>query len=1095
MNVSPETLFWLAPIGAVLGLAIAYWFYDAMIRAGAGNDKAQSIATATYDGAVAYLSQQNRAVGMCYFFGFLFFAFLAYVLKAQSAWTPIAFLFGGLFSLIAGYAGLIASAHANARTAEAAKQSLAAGMNMAVRGAAVIGFLAAGLALADISIWFKILSWAMSQTNDAGVFGPNSNYMVRFGIRDYVDLTSILLTFGIGASIHALFARAGGGVFAKATELGAELVAKNEAGAPQDDPRNPAVVAAQLGNNVSDVSALGTDLYESYLGAILAAAALGATAFRPETAAIKDAAQKASIESLQIAAIILPLVLAGAGVIASLFGVLSIRATEDATQKDLAGTVNRSLLISSAVLAAIAVFAVYAMMPDYFKLCGSIGVGLLVGIVIGWSTDYYTSTEFPPTQELATQASSGPNTVLLAGLTIGLGSTVGPTLIVVIVGMVLAFLFAGGYDPASGPINFAFARGLYGIALAAVGMLAPLSLVLTAGAYGPIADNAARCAEMTQAGPDVRKRTDALAFGATTAASSRGYAVVAATLSAVALLAAYVESIRSGLIRYADSTGDRFDKCVFPSSTQAVALDKAVVGDFMSYFDVTLLNPQVLGGLLLGAMLASLFASMMLKAVGLAAKALAAEVKRQFHDNPGLLKGDANAKANHAQCITAVTAGVQNEMVLPIVTALAAPILVGLLLGANGVMGLLAGALATGFVLAGFLTNTGGTWDNAKKYIEGGQCGGKGSDSHKAVVLSGSVGNSLKDASGPALTSLIKVMSLVSIVVAGLIVSYSPSIQGLLGFSPANTRLRDEFKNKYDTSGRQAGIFLPGDVGAASGTARTGGDEYYDNMEEDDPLLAPEQGLIPDDEEALLGDTGSGTEAIGSATVEPPAAGSGSGKASGDASAKPGVKPTSGGDGGFGGFDDTPKPAAGSGSGKASGKPADDGGFGGFDDTPKPAAGSGSGKASGKPADDGGFGGFDDTPKPAAGSGSGSPAAAGSGSAAAAGSGSGSASAAGSGSAAAPAATGSDQTTATGSGSGSASASGATAPVAPTTPPAAGGSGSGSAAAAGSGSAVTPTGSGSGTGSATPAGSGSAAAPANGSGSGSASPKVDADPF
>ncbi len=904
--VAAQSLFWLAPFGSLLALVFAYIFYSNMMAADPGSQRSQEIAGYVKEGAMSYLWSQYRVVGYFFLFAFAFFAFLAFVLHVQSPWTPIAFLTGGFFSGLAGYLGMITATNASNRTAAAAAKSLNQGLQVAFRSGAVMGFVVVGLGLLDISIWWKILTWVMEAKE---AFKDSI-----FRVKDYVEITTIMLTFGMGASSQALFARVGGGIFTKAADVGADLVGKTEAGIPEDDPRNPAVIADNVGDNVGDVAGMGADLYESYCGSILATAALGAAAFSAPAMA-----------KFQMGAIMLPMAISGIGIVFSLLGVYFVNTQEDASQKDLMAALGKGINLASLLTAVGAAILVYVLLPDHFYVYGSILSGLMAGIIIGWATEYYTSADYEPTKEVAAQSTTGPATVIIEGIATGMVST-GVPVVVVCVGILFAYGFAGGFENS--------AMGLYGIGIAAVGMLATLGITLATDAYGPIADNAGGNAEMSHMGPEVRKRTDALdSLGNTTAATGKGYAIGSAALTAMALLGAYVEELRMGLLRVADSTGDLVDKYIFTGPKTAVPVESASLHDFMVYFDVNLMNPQVLVGVFVGAMLVFVFCALTMKAVGRAAHSMVVEVRRQFKEIPGLLKGEAGAKADYASCVAISTKGAQQEMVFPSLLAIIIPVVVGLLLGPSGVMGLLIGGLATGFAVAIFMANSGGTWDNAKKYIESGQHGGKGSDCHKASVVGDTVGDPFKDTSGPSLNILIKLMSMVAVVVSGLTVSYSPSVQYLLGFNPAERRLKEEARTAY----KEGALKL---VDPKTGGAAVPAEEGI--LDDEDPLMGTDDTILPEDEEGLLGEeTASDTldEPLSSPAETPgstkPAAGGGSGDSFDglDEPDKP-AKPASGGSGN-GGFDALDAPD----------KPATGGGGGGFDSLDEPA------KTADKPAD------------------------------------------------------------------------------------------------------------------------------------------------
>jgi len=719
-------LLWaVAPVGAALALVFAWRFYTWVMRKEEGTEQMKKVAQYVREGAKAYIRRQYRTVAIFFLFAFIFLFILAWVLHVQHKLVPFAFLTGGFFSGLCGYLGMKTATNASARTANAARTSLNSGLQVAFRSGAVMGLIVVGLGLLDICGWFAILQ-------ASGV--------------SLQETTIIMLCFGMGASSQALFARVGGGIYTKAADVGADLVGKVEAGIPEDDPRNPATIADNVGDNVGDVAGMGADLYESYCGSILATAALGAAA------------------GLGFKSVIAPMVMAGIGIMLSIAGIFAVRAREEATQKNLIHALGRGVNLSAV---GILVFG-FALLMGLFRwnpgagIWAAVGTGLIVGIIIGKASEYFTSADFRPTQGIAEQSETGPATVIIAGISTGMLSTGIPVLAIGL-GTMLSFAFAGGFADA--------ARGLYGIGIAAVGMLSTLGITLATDAYGPIADNAGGNAEMSGLGPEVRQRTDALdALGNTTAATGKGFAIGSAALTALALLAAYIEEVRAGLERIPVET--------IHVAGQAVSVAKASLADFMAHYNVSLMNPKVLVGLFFGSALAFVFCALTMKAVGRAAGKMVNEVRRQFKEMPGIMSGE--TKPDYAACVSISTIAAQKEMILPSLMALTAPIAVGLLLGVAGVMGLLAGGLASGFVLAVFMANAGGAWDNAKKYIEGGQLGGKGSPCHKASVVGDTVGDPFKDTSGPSLNILIKLMSMVSIVVAGLVVKFAPAIQKFL---------------------------------------------------------------------------------------------------------------------------------------------------------------------------------------------------------------------------------------------------------------------------------------------------------------------------
>jgi K(+)-stimulated pyrophosphate-energized sodium pump len=722
-------LFWLAPIGSAAALFFAWYFFKDMKRQSEGTERMAEIASYVRTGAMAYLRQQYKVVIAVFAVLAVLLAFMAFVLKVQNPWVPAAFLTGGFFSGLAGFFGMKTATYASARTANAARTSLDAGLRVAFRSGAVMGLTVVGLVLLDIALWFLILKHFYPVTDDG---------------HNLIVITTTMLTFGMGASTQALFARVGGGIFTKAADVGADLVGKVEAGIPEDDPRNPATIADNVGDNVGDVAGMGADLYESFAGSILATAALGAAAFLGQG-------------EMQLRAVIAPMAIAAVGTLLSILGIYAVRTREGATQKELLNSLGRGINFSSFFIVILS-FVVIRLLELPLGIWMSIIVGLSAGIVIGKSTEYFTSHSYRPTRRIAENAKTGPATVLIAGLGVGMMSTGIPVLAIVL-GTIFAYLFAAGFDLANAGM------GLYGIGIAAVGMLSTLGITLATDAYGPIADNAGGNAEMSGLGPEVRKRTDALdALGNTTAATGKGFAIGSAALTALALLASYVEEIKIGLIRIGRTTLAMADGDVIETAT-------ATITDFMNYYNVSLMNPTVLIGILTGAMMAFLFCGLTMTAVGRAASKMVDEVRRQFREIPGIMEG--TTVPDYASCVSISTRGAQREMMLPSLLAISVPIVIGLILGVPGVMGLLIGGTSTGFVLAIFMANAGGAWDNAKKYIEEGHLGGKGSEAHKAAVIGDTVGDPFKDTSGPSLNILIKLMSMVAIVMSGLTVAFS----------------------------------------------------------------------------------------------------------------------------------------------------------------------------------------------------------------------------------------------------------------------------------------------------------------------------------
>ncbi|MBK7107067.1 MAG: sodium-translocating pyrophosphatase [Ignavibacteriae bacterium] len=727
-----DFLFWLIPLGSVFALIFARIFFKQMMKEDEGTDKMKEIAQYVRDGAMTYLKQQYKVVLFFFIIITLLFSFLAYVLELQNPWVPFAFISGGFFSGLAGFFGMKTATYAAARTANAARTSLNKGLIIAFRSGAVMGLVVVGLGLLDISIWFLVLKYFYPITQGDG--------------HSLIVITTTMLTFGMGASTQALFARVGGGIYTKAADVGADLVGKVEAGIPEDDPRNPATIADNVGDNVGDVAGMGADLYESYCGSILATAALGASAFYTNT-------------DLQYKAVIAPMLIASIGIVLSLIGIYFVRTKEGATQKELLNSLSKGMNLSSLLIVIFSFIILNLLqLENATGIWGSIVVGLVTGIVIGKATEYYTSQSYPPTQSIAESAKTGPATVIISGLGVGMMSTAIPVLAVV-VGIILSFLFASGFTFDN------MGMGLYGIGIAAVGMLSTLGITLATDAYGPIADNAGGNAEMSGLGREVRQRTDALdSLGNTTAATGKGFAIGSAALTALALLASYIEEIKIGLIRIGQLSLDLGNGVVVQTAT-------ATLQDFMNFYEVNLMNPKVLIGIFIGSMMAFIFCGLAINAVGRAAQKMVDEVRRQFKELPGILEG--KTIPDYAKCVEISTKGAQKEMMVPSMLAIFTPIVTGLIFGVSGVMGLLVGGLGTGFVLAIFMANAGGAWDNAKKYIEEGNIGGKGSAAHKATVIGDTVGDPFKDTAGPSLNILIKLMSMVAIVMSGLTVAFS----------------------------------------------------------------------------------------------------------------------------------------------------------------------------------------------------------------------------------------------------------------------------------------------------------------------------------
>lgn len=733
-----DHLFWIVPIASVIALAFAYHFFRQMMREDEGTDLMKKIAQHVRTGAMSYLKQQYKVVVIVFIVLMLLFVFLAFGLGVQNKWTPFAFLTGGFFSGLAGFFGMKTATYASARTANAAKNSLNHGLRVAFRSGAVMGLVVVGLAVLDISLWYLILNYFIDE--------PDSSHKL-------IIITTTMLTFGMGASTQALFARVGGGIYTKAADVGADLVGKVEAGIPEDDPRNPATIADNVGDNVGDVAGMGADLYESYAGSILATAALGATAFA------------ATGVDMQYKAILAPMLIASVGIVLSILGIYMVRTKEGATMRDLLRSLGVGVNVSSALIAILTFVILYALgLQNWMGISFSVVTGLLAGIIIGLSTEYFTSHSYKPTRKISESAQTGPATVIISGVGLGMVSTAIPV-ITIAIAILIAFLSAINFDVKHMLDAQNIQLGLYGIGIAAVGMLSTLGITLATDAYGPIADNAGGNAEMSHLDPEVRKRTDALdALGNTTAATGKGFAIGSAALTALALLASYIEEIKIGLIRIGENV-------ITLANGDTIDTAKATIVDFMNYYQVNLMNPVVLVGLFIGAMMAFLFSGLTMNAVGRAAQKMVEEVRRQFREIKGIMEGE--AEPDYARCVAISTRGAQIEMILPSLLAIILPIVTGLVLGVAGVLGLLAGGLAAGFVLAIFMANSGGAWDNAKKYIEEGNFGGKGSNNHKAAIVGDTVGDPFKDTSGPSLNILIKLMSMVSIVMAGLTASFS----------------------------------------------------------------------------------------------------------------------------------------------------------------------------------------------------------------------------------------------------------------------------------------------------------------------------------
>ena len=736
--MSVDLLFWLVPAASLIALGFAFYFYKKMLKEDEGTPTMREIAAHVRKGAMAYLKQQYKVVTIVFIILAIFFAILAYGFGVQNRWVPFAFLTGGFFSGLAGFIGMKTATYASGRTANAARRSLNSGLKLAFRSGAVMGLTVVGLGLLDISLWYIILD----------------TFVNADGPQKLVVITTTMLTFGMGASTQALFARVGGGIYTKAADVGADLVGKVEAGIPEDDPRNPATIADNVGDNVGDVAGMGADLYESYCGSILATAALGASAF-----------YSYADTSMQLRAVFAPMLIAAVGIILSVIGIYLVKTKEGAGMKQLLRSLSVGTNVSSALIAVATFGILYVLgIPNWAWVSCSVIVGLVAGIIIGQSTEYFTSHSYKPTRKLAESSNTGPATVIISGVGLGMISTAVPV-ITIVVAIILAYLCAIGFDVQNMLTAQNLSLGLYGIGIAAVGMLSTLGITLATDAYGPIADNAGGNAQMSELEPEVRQRTDILdALGNTTAATGKGFAIGSAALTALALLASYLEEIKIGLQRIGETVLDL-------GGGRTVEVAQATIPDFMEYYHINLMNPTVLAGVFIGAMMSFLFCGLTMNAVGRAAQKMVEEVRRQFREIKGILTGQATP--DYARCVAISTKGAQQEMLLPSLLAIIVPLLVGLFFGVAGTVGLLVGSLGSGFVLAIFMANSGGAWDNAKKYVEEGNLGGKGSDAHKATVVGDTVGDPFKDTSGPSLNILITLMSMVSIVTAGLNVVFS----------------------------------------------------------------------------------------------------------------------------------------------------------------------------------------------------------------------------------------------------------------------------------------------------------------------------------
>lgn len=722
-------LFYFVPVASLVALFFAWFFYHQMKKEDEGTPTMKEIAQYVREGAMAYLKQQYKVVGIVFVVLAVLFSILAFGFGVQNKWVPFAFLTGGFFSALAGYVGMRTATYASARTANAVSKSLNSGLKLAFRSGAVMGLTVVGLGLLDISIWWVVLNAFVHEASQS---------------QSLVVITTTMLTFGMGASTQALFARVGGGIYTKAADVGADIVGKVEQDIPEDDPRNPATIADNVGDNVGDVAGMGADLYESYCGSVLATMALGASAFFGDVDG-------------QMRAILAPMMIAAIGVILSIIGIYAVRTKEGAGLQQLLKSLSVGTNLSAALIAVLTFVVLYLLgFENWWQLSLSVISGLLAGVIIGKATEYYTSHSYKPTQQLAESSQTGPATVIINGIGLGMISTCIPV-VTIVVAILLSYLCATGFsfDPAL------ISNGLYGISIAAVGMLSTLGITLATDAYGPIADNAGGNAQMSELDPEVRHRTDTLdALGNTTAATGKGFAIGSAALTALALLASYIEEIKIGL--------QHMGTAVLQIGDKVVNVAEATIPQIISYYEVNLMNPCVLAGVFVGAMMAFLFCGMTMNAVGRAAQKMVVEVRRQFREIAGILEG--KQLPDYKRCVEISTKAAQHEMITPALTAIIVPVLVGIILGEAGVMGLLIGGLGAGFILAIFLANSGGAWDNAKKYVEDGHFGGKNSVNHHATVVGDTVGDPFKDTSGPSLNILIKLMSMVSIVMAGLIV-------------------------------------------------------------------------------------------------------------------------------------------------------------------------------------------------------------------------------------------------------------------------------------------------------------------------------------
>ena len=730
-------LFFAVPAASLLALIFAFVFYRQMKREEEGTPTMKQIAQYVREGAMAYLKQQYKVVVVVFAVLAVFFAVLAYGFNVQNPWVPFAFLTGGFFSGLAGFVGMKTATFASGRTANACRKSLNGGLKVAFRSGAVMGLTVVGLGLLDIALWWILLNVFVEEVSEA---------------QKLVVITTTMLTFGMGASTQALFARVGGGIYTKAADVGADIVGKVESDLPEDDPRNPATIADNVGDNVGDVAGMGADLYESYCGSILSTMALGASAFY------------AVSPEMQMKAIIAPMLIAAVGVLLSVGSIFTVRTKEGSGMGELLKSMSFGTNLA-AILSGIATFGILALVfgtqdSNWWHFSLSVVSGLLAGVIIGKSTEYYTSHSYRPTQKLAESSQTGPATVIISGVGLGMRSTAIPV-VTIAAAIILAFLCATGFN-ADIMADGVLSTGLYGVAIAAVGMLSTLGITLATDAYGPIADNAGGNAQMSELDPEVRERTDVLdALGNTTAATGKGFAIGSAALTALALLASYIEEIKIALARVGETIVGVGGRLIENASD-------ATILDILSNYNVGLMNPAVLAGVFIGAMMAFLFCGLTMDAVGRAASKMVIEVRRQFKEIKGILTGEGTP--DYKRCVEISTKAAQHEMLVPSLIAIIVPVVTGVILGVAGVLGLLIGGLGAGFVLAVFMSNSGGAWDNAKKFVEEGHCGGKNSECHHATVVGDTVGDPFKDTSGPSLNILIKLMSMVSIVMAGLTV-------------------------------------------------------------------------------------------------------------------------------------------------------------------------------------------------------------------------------------------------------------------------------------------------------------------------------------